>query len=157
MMLAASQRKFDLLLFWSLDRLSQEGIVKTLGYLQQFKSWNVGWRSYTRPFLDTGNAMVTDIVVSVLSAVAQQERLTVSERTLAGLRRARKAGKVLGRPPVDVDMHKVQRRRDRGESLRALASDLGCSAALLCKRARIDSMSPSPTEDHLTLSLNVLA
>ena len=32
-MLAASQRKFDLLLFWALDRLSREGIVKTLSYL----------------------------------------------------------------------------------------------------------------------------
>jgi DNA invertase Pin-like site-specific DNA recombinase len=140
MMLAASQRKFDLLLFWSLDRLSREGIVKTLGYLQEFKSWNVGWRSYTQPFLDTGNAMVTDIVLSVLSAVAQQERLTISERTLAGLRRAKRAGKVLGRPAADVDMQNVQRRRDRGESLRAIAADLGCSAALLCKWARMGSI-----------------
>src|SRR6266568_2875509 len=130
-MLAASQRKFDLLLFWALDRLSREGIVKTLGYLQEFKSWNVGWRSYTQPFLDTGNAMVTDIVLSVLSAVAQQERLTISERTLAGLRRAKRAGKVLGRPAADVDMQNVQRRRDRGESLRAIAAALGCSPALL--------------------------
>jgi len=32
-MLAASQRKFDLLLFWALDRLSREGIVKTLACL----------------------------------------------------------------------------------------------------------------------------
>jgi len=32
-MLAASQRNFDLLLFWALDRLSREGIVKTLSYL----------------------------------------------------------------------------------------------------------------------------
>ena len=140
MMLAASQRQFDMLLFWSLDRLSREGIVKTLGYLQQFKSWNVGWRSYTQPFLDTGNSMVTDIVLSVLSAVAQQERLTISERTLAGLKRARREGKTLGRPAVSVDMQKVQRRRDRGESLRSIASDLGCSAALLCKRARTGSL-----------------
>jgi DNA invertase Pin-like site-specific DNA recombinase len=134
MMQDASQRKFDLLLFWSLDRLSREGIVKTLGYLQQFKSWNVGWRSYTQPFLDTGNSMVTDIVLSVLAAVAQQERITISERTLAGLRRAKKAGKVLGRPAATVDLAKVQKRRARGESLRAIASDLGVSAALLCKR-----------------------
>jgi DNA invertase Pin-like site-specific DNA recombinase len=134
MMQDASQHRFDLLLFWSLDRLSREGIVKTLGYLQQFKSWNVGWRSYTQPFLDTGNAMVTDIVLSVLSAVAQQERLTISERTLAGLRRARRAGKVLGRPSADVDMAKVEKRRAKGESLRSIASDLGVSAALLCKR-----------------------
>jgi DNA invertase Pin-like site-specific DNA recombinase len=134
MMQDASQRKFDLLLFWALDRLSREGIVKTLGYLQQFKTWNVGWRSYTQPFLDTGNAMVTDIVLSVLAAVAQQERLTISERTLAGLHRARKAGKVLGRPTADVDMAKVEKRRAKGESLRSIASDLGVSAALLCKR-----------------------
>jgi putative DNA-invertase from lambdoid prophage Rac len=79
--------------------------------------------------------MVTDIVLSVLAAVAQQERLTISEHTLAGLRRARKAGKVLGRPSAQVDMAKVQKRRANGESLRAIASDLGVSAALLCKRA----------------------
>jgi hypothetical protein len=63
-------------------------------------------------------------------AVAQQERLTISERTLAGLRRARKAGKVLGRPSADVDMAKVEKRRAQGESLRLIASDLGVSAAL---------------------------
>jgi DNA invertase Pin-like site-specific DNA recombinase len=136
MMQDASQHKFDLLLFWSLDRLSREGIVRTLGYLQQFKAWSVGWRSYTQPFLDTGNAMVTDIVLSVLAAVAQQERLTISERTLAGLKRARKAGKVLGRPTATVDMTKVEKRRAKGESLRTIAADLGVSAALLCKRIR---------------------
>jgi DNA invertase Pin-like site-specific DNA recombinase len=50
MMLAASQRKFDLLLFWALDRLSREGIVKTLGYLEQLRMWGCGWRSFTQPF-----------------------------------------------------------------------------------------------------------
>ena len=34
-LLAASQRRFDVLLFWALDRLSREGIVKTVGYLEQ--------------------------------------------------------------------------------------------------------------------------
>jgi len=139
MMQDASQRKFDLLLFWSLDRLSREGIVKTLGYLRQFKGWNVGWRSYTQPFLDTGNAMVTDIVLSVLAAVAQQERITISERTIAGLKRARREGTRSGKPPgrpfVNVDMVKVAKRRAKGESLRSIASDLGLSAALLCKRS----------------------
>ena len=130
----ASRRQFDLDLFWSLDRFSREGIVRTLGYLQQFKAWGVGWRSYTQPFLDTGNAMVTDIVLSVLAAVAQQERVTISERTLAGLSRARKQGKVLGRPQQVVDMDEVRARQARGESLRSIASSLGVSAALLCKR-----------------------
>src|ERR1039457_5387953 len=79
MMMDASQKQFDLLLFWSLDRLSREGIVKTIGYLERLKGWGVGWRSYTQPFLDTGNEMVNGIVLSVLAAVAKQERITISE------------------------------------------------------------------------------
>lgn len=134
MMLAASQKQFDVVLFWALDRFSREGIVKTISYLEQFQQWNVGWRSYMQPFLDTGNEMVNGIVLSVLAAVAKQERITISERTLAGLRRARKEGKVLGRPTADIDMAKVQNRRLQGESLRSIAADMGVSAALLCKR-----------------------
>src|SRR5437870_3355225 len=39
LMLAASQRQFDVLLFWKLDRLSREGVRKTLAYLEQLDSW----------------------------------------------------------------------------------------------------------------------
>ena len=92
MMLAASRHEFDRALFWALDRLSREGIVKTIGYLEQLQGWGVGWRSYTQPFLDTGNDMVTGIVLSVMAAVAKQERITISERTKAGLARTRRAG-----------------------------------------------------------------
>jgi len=31
----ASRRKFDLLLFWALDRLSREGVLETLQYLNR--------------------------------------------------------------------------------------------------------------------------
>jgi DNA invertase Pin-like site-specific DNA recombinase len=95
MMLSASQRKFDLLVFWALDRLSREGIVKTLGYLEQLTAWGIAYRSYTQPFLDTGNEMTNGIVLSVLAAVAKQERISISIRTKAGLQRARKAGHIL--------------------------------------------------------------
>jgi DNA invertase Pin-like site-specific DNA recombinase len=134
MMHDASQHKFNLLLFWSLDRLSREGIVRTLSYLQQLKHWQIGWRSYTQPFLDTGNPMVTDIVLSVLAAVAQQERVTISERTLAGLRRARKAGKTLGRPRTQLNLGVVRAKIAAGESLRSVARSLDVSPALLCNR-----------------------
>lgn len=135
MLLAASQRKFDLLLFWALDRLSREGIVRTLGYLEQLRTWNVGWRSYTQPFLDTGNAMTNGIVLSVLSAVAQQERITLSERTKAGLERTKRAGRTLGRRAVDVDMVRVERLRGDGLGLRAIAAKLGISVNTLRKHA----------------------
>jgi DNA invertase Pin-like site-specific DNA recombinase len=124
MLLDASQRSFDLLLFWALDRLSREGIVKTISYLEQLKGWNVGWRSYTQPFLDTGNDMVTGIVLSVLAAVAKQERITISERTRAGLARAVKEGRVLGRRPVKVDLHQARRLQREGLALRPIAKKM---------------------------------
>jgi DNA invertase Pin-like site-specific DNA recombinase len=133
MMIAASQRKFDLLLFWALDRLSREGIVKTLGYLEQLRAWGVGWRSYTQPFLDTGNEMVNGIVLSVLAAVAKQERITLSERTRAGLQRAVKDGKKLGRRAVKVDVAEVRRLQGKGLGLRGIAKELGCAVATIQK------------------------
>jgi hypothetical protein len=70
-MLAVSQRRFDLLLFWKLDKLSREGTRKTLQYL--------------------------------------------TRRTKAGLDRARRAGKVLGRTAYAVDMKTVRAKQGWSE------------------------------------------
>src|SRR5215813_9849461 len=43
----ASQRKFDVVLFWSLDRFSREGVLETLQHLQRLSSYGVNWRSFT--------------------------------------------------------------------------------------------------------------
>ena len=44
--------------------------------------------------------------------------------------------KSLGQAKVHVDMNSVEVRRANGESLRAIARDLGVSPALLVKRAK---------------------
>src|SRR5262249_14938935 len=43
----AGQRKFDLVLFWSLDRFSREGVKETLDHLQRLSCCGVGYKSYT--------------------------------------------------------------------------------------------------------------
>src|SRR5689334_23204942 len=43
----ARARKFDLVLFWSLDRLSREGVLATLNHLERLTATGVNWRSYT--------------------------------------------------------------------------------------------------------------
>ena len=53
MMDAASRREFDLVLFWSLDRFSREGVLATLQLLQRLTSYGVGWRSFTEQYLDS--------------------------------------------------------------------------------------------------------
>jgi DNA invertase Pin-like site-specific DNA recombinase len=94
----AARRRFDVLLFWALDRFSREGIRKTIAYLQRLDDCGVAFKSYTEPFLDTDNELIAHIVLGVTSYYAQQEALRISERTKAGLERARRNGKALGRP-----------------------------------------------------------
>lgn len=95
---AAEQRRFDVLIFWSLDRFSREGIRKTIAYLQQLDALGTGFRSYTEPYLNTENELVRHILLGVLSYLAELEAKKISRRTKAGLERARAEGKELGRP-----------------------------------------------------------
>jgi DNA invertase Pin-like site-specific DNA recombinase len=40
---AVSRREFELVLFWSLDRFSREGVLETLTYLQNLTQYGVGY------------------------------------------------------------------------------------------------------------------
>jgi DNA invertase Pin-like site-specific DNA recombinase len=82
MMAAASMREFDLVLFWSLDRFSREGVLQTLLHLQTLTSYGVGWKSFTEQYLDSCGVF-RDAVLSILATIAKQERIRLSERTLA--------------------------------------------------------------------------
>src|SRR5436309_3532542 len=76
----ASQRRFDVLLFWSLDRLSREGVLETLQHLQRLTSYGICWRSYTEQYLDS-TGIFRDAVIGILAAIAKQERVRLAERT----------------------------------------------------------------------------
>lgn len=124
----ASQRKFDLLLFWSLDRLSREGVSGTLRYLETLTSYGVEWKSFTEQYLDSAG-IFKDAVLAILATLAKQERIRISERTLAGLERARAKGKRLGRPPgVDsTRQRKAAQLRRAGKSITEIAVALSMS------------------------------
>jgi DNA invertase Pin-like site-specific DNA recombinase len=117
----ASKRKFDLVLFWSLDRFSREGVLETLHHLQRLSAAGVNWRSYQEAYFDSCGPF-KDVVVSLMATLAKQERPRISERTKAGLQRARRAGKVLGRPRVDVDVSQLRQLQEKGFSLRGIAA-----------------------------------
>jgi DNA invertase Pin-like site-specific DNA recombinase len=117
----ASKRKFDLVLFWALDRFSREGVTETLNHLQRLSGWGVGWRSYQEAYVDSCGPF-KDVVISLMATLAKQERQRISERTKAGLQRARRAGTILGRPRVDVDVKRLRALRNEGLSLRQIAA-----------------------------------
>src|SRR5438093_3781993 len=74
----ASQRKFDVLLFWSLDRLSREGVLETLQHLQRLTSSGVAWRSFTEQYLDS-TAILREPVIGFLAAIAKHDRIKMAD------------------------------------------------------------------------------
>jgi len=94
----AARREFDLLLVWSLDRFSREGMAATVGHLQRLSAHGVSFRSFTEEHLSTENELVRNILLATLASLAKLEREKISQRTKAGLERARAKGKILGRP-----------------------------------------------------------
>jgi len=126
MFAAASRREFDVVLFWALDRFSREGVLNTLQHLQRLTSYGVGYRSFTEQYLDSCG-LFKDAVISILATIAKQERIRLSERTVAGLERARAKGSIVGRPRVICDRHKVLALHQAGQSLGTIATSLRLS------------------------------
>lgn len=135
LMAAASRHEYDLVLFWSLDRFSREGVLATLQHLQTLTSYGVGWKSFTEQYLDSCGVF-RDAVLAILASVAKQERIRISERTVAGLQRARKQGRVGGRPRVVTDRQKVAQLRAAGKSLGEIAASMGLSKSTVARITR---------------------
>lgn len=131
----ASQRKFDLVLFWSLDRFSREGVLETLNHLQRLSAYGVGYRSFTELYLDSCG-IFKDAVLSILATIAKQERVRLSERTVAGLERARKQGRIGGRPRAVVDRARIARLEEEGLSVREIGAEVGVSGATISRLLR---------------------
>ena len=130
---AASRREYDCLLFWSLDRFSREGVLETLQHLQRLTAYGVAYRSFTESYIDSLGPF-RDVVISLLAALARQERIRLSERVTAGLARARKEGRVGGRPKVIVSTSKIRKLADRGVSAVQIGEQLGCSRMTVTRR-----------------------
>jgi len=123
----ARKRKFDVLLFWSLDRLSREGVLKTLLILNQLSGYGVKYRSLQEQWIDSLGAF-SDAIVGILATVAKFEADRMSSRVRSGLARAKAQGKTLGRPRAIVDRGKLAKMRSDGMSLREIAAATGKSA-----------------------------
>jgi DNA invertase Pin-like site-specific DNA recombinase len=136
MFVDASQRKFDLLLFWALDRLSREGVLETLQHLNRLTAYGIGFRSFAEQYFDSCGVF-KDAVIAIMATLAKQERLRLSERTKAGLAQARLRGRILGRPRLNVKSGEIARLRASGLSLRAIARELGISEGSVRRLTRI--------------------
>jgi DNA invertase Pin-like site-specific DNA recombinase len=132
---------------WALDRLhrSMVGGMQTVLELDrlgvQVLSVREGW-------LDTSGP-VRPLLVAIFGWVAEQERARLIERTRAGLERARREGKRLGRPcasPLAVASALAQ--VEQGVSIRAAAKAAGVSERTVRRSLRRNRPPPSPVPAH---------
>jgi len=133
---------------WALDRLhrSMVGAIQTVLELDRL---GVPVLSVREGWLDTSGP-VRPLLVAIFGWVAEQERTRLIERTKAGLERARREGKRLGRPPASpVMLHAAADRVRRGEAARAVGRDLGLSDRTLRRfMAARAGAAKSPRAEH---------
>lgn len=86
----------DVLIVWKLDRLGRS-IRDLIDVVADLQKRGIGFRSLKETMIDTTSASGT-LIFHVFSAIAEYERGTNHERTMAGIAAAKHAGTRFGRP-----------------------------------------------------------
>jgi DNA invertase Pin-like site-specific DNA recombinase len=144
LMTAAARRSFDIVLVFDLSRLTRSGPMEAFALIERLNSSKVEfWSATEEHFRTTGPA--GQMFIALAAYLATAERDTIRSRIFAGIARARKAGKSIGRPAAVIDRQKIADMRDRGESLRQIAKSLGVSKATI-ERALAAAKKEKPTK-----------
>jgi DNA invertase Pin-like site-specific DNA recombinase len=117
--------------------------------LDEFSHLGVDFISLSES-IDTSTP-VGKMIFTVLGAVAELERNLIKERVQMGISRARKQGKALGRPRVEVDPRQVAGLRTRGLSWNQIAVELGIGRGTAERAFR--SLSQKPLHQPTTAEL----
>lgn len=137
----------DLLVILSIDRLGRnyDDIIEQWRDLT--KERDVDIKVLDMPLLDTRNnsmgllgTFVADLVLQILSYVAQTERESIRERQRQGIEIAQRNGIRFGRPPLDLPEQYeavAQKWRESTISSRAAAKELGVSQNTFLRWTRI--------------------
>ncbi len=123
LMKSATQRKFDMVMCWSIDRLgrSLQNLVEILNELQALK--------IDLFFLQQGMDTSTPsgrMIFSVFGAIGEFERNLIRERVIAGQKRAVANGVKIGRPSKMNDglRSAIQILREKGMGIKQIAREL---------------------------------
>ena len=105
----ATRRRFDTLVVWRLDRLGRS-LKHLISVLEELHSVGVAFVSLAEGIDATTPA--GRLQMHILGAIAEFERARIVERVRAGLARARRQGRKLGRPNGVVPWDRLAQVRD---------------------------------------------
>jgi len=103
---AAHKKLFDIVLFWDLSRFSRSGTLFTLQKLKELDNLGIAWVSYQESYINS-MGQFKDVVISIFATLNKIEAERISERTKAGLERAKAEGKTLGKRPRKYDFNRI--------------------------------------------------
>lgn len=123
---------FDVVAVWKLDRLGRS-LSHLLGLLDELGALSVEFVSVKDSGIDT-TTPAGRLMLQMLGAFAEFERAMISERVRAGVQRARRQGKVFGRPRKDIDLRAAKLFLEQGRSVREVADLCGIPRSTLRRR-----------------------
>ena len=127
----AARRRFDIAIFWSVDRLGRS-TAKVAKMMEELDSFGVK-QFYHKESIDTSTAHGR-AMLQMAAVFAALERDMIAERVKAGLARAKAEGKRLGRAPVSArKRQEITTRRAEGLSYRATAEACGVALSTVYK------------------------
>jgi len=118
LMAAARSGRLDVIAVWKFDRFARS-TSHLLQALDEFRLLGVEFVSL-REQVDTSTPM-GKAMFTIVAAVAELERDLIRERVVAGLDRARRKGKSLGRPRRDVNVDRALQLLEAGRTQRQIA------------------------------------
>jgi len=122
----ASKKRFDVLVVWSFRNFRRFSGLKDVRYINYLKELGIRFISYKESFFDTATSY-SDILSPMFEWIADEEAKTISERTKAGIERAKREGIVVGRPRSQVDGQAIVKLNLEGASLREISNKFGIS------------------------------
>jgi DNA invertase Pin-like site-specific DNA recombinase len=130
----AARHKIDLVLVWRIDRAFRS-VHEAANTLERLRGWGVGLRSYSEPWLDTTSPF-GEALYYITVAYAQLEKGIIAERVRAGMARAKREGKSIGRRSViNGAWPQVEARLANGTlSLRQAAHILGVGKSTIARQ-----------------------
>lgn len=139
----SGDRRWSVTLVWALDRLGRG--FSCFDSYRELSNLGVRVISAREPWTDA-DGPARELLVAVMSWVSGWERERLRERTKAGLERARRQGKRIGRPRVELDLSRVLQMAAAGKSPRSIATELGCGATTIRRLLAAHDALGSPTE-----------
>ena len=131
---AVAAGRVDVVVIWKLDRLGRS-LQHLLAVIDIIVEHGVQLVSVRDSIIDTTSSAGT-LMLQLIGAFAEYERCILIERTRAGMDRARRQGKSIGRPRVHLDLRAAVILLAQGHSIRETASMLGVSKTTLARRLR---------------------